>query len=194
MGDFGFATKVEPPKSVDAKQRAKTVLGTPLWMAPEIHRREQYSSAVDIWAMGIVALEMAEVRRKRKAFFLFCGFVVTFLQGVPPYKGMNREEIREQVKTNGAGLKVCLLVAFLFNFFFNKKKTQDPGLWSAEFNDFVEQCLTMDADQRPSAEQLLKHPFLKKASERLQMPKVEKKKKDQPDDAADNDKLDAGDE
>lgn len=61
MGDFGFATKVEPPKSVDAKQRAKTVLGTPLWMAPEIHRREQYSSAVDIWAMGIVALEMAEV-------------------------------------------------------------------------------------------------------------------------------------
>ncbi len=155
VGDFGFATKVEPPKTVDAKQRAKTVLGTPLWMAPEIHRREQYSSAVDIWAMGIVALEMAE--------------------GVPPYKGLNREEIREQVKTNGAGLK-------------------EPDKWSPEFNDFVEQCLTMDAEQRPSAEQLLKHPFLKKAADHLSMPKVEKKKKEQDDPAGDNDKLDAGDE
>lgn len=61
VGDFGFATKVEAPATVETKQRAKTVLGTPLWMAPEIHRREQYSSAVDIWAIGIVALEMAEV-------------------------------------------------------------------------------------------------------------------------------------
>jgi p21-activated kinase 1 len=155
VGDFGFATKVEQPEATQ-KQRAKTVLGTPLWMAPEIHRREQYSSGVDIWALGIVAIEMAE--------------------GVPPYKGLNREEIREQVKTKGAGLK-------------------NPPQWSAEFNDFVSQALTMDADKRPSAEQLLKHPFLKRAADHLSMPKVEKKKKDAPEEPAGDDApLDVGDE
>lgn len=80
LGDFGFATKL-----AEGRVRAKTVLGTPLWMAPEIHRREQYTASVDIWAMGIVAIEMAE--------------------GLPPHKGLNREEIREQVKTHGAHLK-----------------------------------------------------------------------------------------
>ncbi len=156
VGDFGFATKVEQPEAAQ-KQRAKTVLGTPLWMAPEIHRREQYSSGVDIWALGIVAIEMAE--------------------GVPPYKGLNREEIREQVKTKGAGLK-------------------HPGDWSPEFNDFVSQSLTMDPEKRPSAEALLKHPFLKRAADRLTMLKVEKKKKDGDDAnaAADDAPLDAGDD
>ena len=48
---------------------------------------------------------------------------------------------------------------------------QDPGKWTAEFNDFVEQCLTMDAEQRPSAEALLKHSFLRKADDHLTMPK-----------------------
>lgn len=92
-----------------------------------------------------------------------------------------REEKRKKENKNRNGL------------FFAVEILQDPGAWSAEFNDFVEQCLTMDADKRPTAEQLLKHPFLKKAAERLTMPKVEKKKKEE-DVAGDNDKLDAGDE
>ena len=121
------------------KQRAKTVLGTPLWMAPEIHRREKYDSSVDIWALGIVAIEMAE--------------------GIPPYKGMNREEIREKVKTQGASLR-------------------DPQLWSAEMNDFVGQCLTMNSDERPTAVALLKHPFMSFAADRLSMPKIKKPTKE----------------
>ncbi len=42
----------------------------------------------------------------------------------------------------------------------------------------------MDSEHRPSAEQLLRHPFLAKAADHLAMPKVVKKKKDEP---ADND-------
>jgi serine/threonine protein kinase len=91
---------------------------------------------------------------------------------VPPYKGLNREEIREQVKTKGARLKVQLVFVVFFRFVSEIEK-QSPKDWSEGFNDFVEQCLTMDAEQRPTAEQLLKHPFLKIAAERLTMPKGE---------------------
>ena len=37
-------------------------------------------------------------------------------------------------------------------------------LWSQEFNDFVRLCLTYDSKIRPSATQLLSHPFVVKSS------------------------------
>ena len=42
------------------------------------------------------------------------------------------------------------------------KKNPPPikSKWSSEFADFVKQSLTKDPAQRPSAEELLKHPFL----------------------------------
>lgn len=43
------------------------------------------------------------------------------------------------------------------------KGLSDRDSWSNEFNSFVDQCLQVDPKQRPSATQLLKHPFLQKA-------------------------------
>ncbi|KAL6064718.1 non-specific serine/threonine protein kinase [Balamuthia mandrillaris] len=40
-------------------------------------------------------------------------------------------------------------------------RLSDPSKWSKEFNDFVARCLTKDPNERPTAEELLKHPFLK---------------------------------
>ncbi|CAO3594036.1 unnamed protein product [Absidia cylindrospora] len=39
-----------------------------------------------------------------------------------------------------------------------------PEQWSDVFIDFIKQCTTMDANLRPDAEQLLKHPFLRLAT------------------------------
>ncbi|EGC34217.1 hypothetical protein DICPUDRAFT_153614 [Dictyostelium purpureum] len=39
-----------------------------------------------------------------------------------------------------------------------------PSDWSPEFNDFVKQCLSMNPANRPSAQQLLSHPFILKGS------------------------------
>ncbi|ORZ24041.1 kinase-like domain-containing protein [Absidia repens] len=39
-----------------------------------------------------------------------------------------------------------------------------PEQWSDVFIDFIKQCTTMDANRRPDAEQLLKHPFLRLAT------------------------------
>ncbi len=39
----------------------------------------------------------------------------------------------------------------------------EGGSWSKDFRDFVAQCLTKDADHRPSAKDMLKHRFIKHA-------------------------------
>ena len=53
LTDFGFATKHDPngPKESFA-------LGTPLYMAPELHKRSEYDNKVDVWSTGILAYFM----------------------------------------------------------------------------------------------------------------------------------------
>lgn len=39
---------------------------------------------------------------------------------------------------------------------------KEPEKWSPDFQDFVNQCLVKEVEDRPGAEELLKHPFLKR--------------------------------
>ncbi|CAM9983082.1 unnamed protein product [Ascophyllum nodosum] len=55
LADFGFAAAL----TAEQDKRA-SVVGTPYWMAPEIIKGLQYDGKVDVWSMGITALEMAE--------------------------------------------------------------------------------------------------------------------------------------
>jgi serine/threonine-protein kinase 10 len=42
---------------------------------------------------------------------------------------------------------------------------KEPEKWSPEFNDFVQKCLNRDPLLRPTAAELLQHPFLSKVSD-----------------------------
>jgi serine/threonine protein kinase len=55
LGDFGYAAQLTAEQSM-----RNTIVGTPSWMAPELAVGEKYDEKVDIWALGIVAIEIAD--------------------------------------------------------------------------------------------------------------------------------------
>ena len=53
LGDFGIAKVLS--RTV---QKAKTMVGTPYYISPEIVENKPYSFATDIWSLGVVLYEM----------------------------------------------------------------------------------------------------------------------------------------
>jgi serine/threonine protein kinase len=53
IADFGFATRINTRES-----NMESILGTPLYMAPQLFNEEPYTYKVDIWAIGVILFEM----------------------------------------------------------------------------------------------------------------------------------------
>jgi len=56
IADFGYGSQLS------SQQDSRTsVVGTTFWMAPELVRGQQYTCKVDVWSLGIMAMEMFEI-------------------------------------------------------------------------------------------------------------------------------------
>ena len=53
IGDFGFCKQLKTKDEL-----TKTMLGSPLYMAPEILLGKDYNSKTDIWSLGVILYEM----------------------------------------------------------------------------------------------------------------------------------------
>lgn len=119
LADFGASKKVVELVTITG---AKSMKGTPYWMAPEVIRQTGHSLPADIWSVGCTVIEMAT--------------------GKPPWS----EQFQE--------------VAALFHIGTTKSHPPIPEHLSPPAKDFLLKCLEKEPNLRPTATQLLQHPFL----------------------------------
>jgi len=77
VADFGFAIK-----AADASKYSKYNVGSPLYMAPESLKRNEYSFKTDIWALGVILHEL--------------------LTGQTPWKAKNEKELVRKIESERA--------------------------------------------------------------------------------------------
>jgi serine/threonine-protein kinase ULK/ATG1 len=111
LADFGLAKRYESNEDL-----FETNCGTPIYMAPEIQRGEQYSDKADLWSVGVILFEL--------------------VAGFPPFFGKNKLELRQNIE-NGKyklppGVKItecCLhLICLLL-----QSKVEDRISWNNFF-------------------------------------------------------------
>lgn len=71
IADLGFAEKYNKETGLDL------VLGTPLYMAPELVKQKKYTEKVDIWALGVITYQL--------------------LCGKTPFDGKNMDDINQNI-------------------------------------------------------------------------------------------------
>eukprot|EP01111_Echinosteliopsis_oligospora_P019831 TRINITY_DN979_c0_g1_i2.p1 TRINITY_DN979_c0_g1~~TRINITY_DN979_c0_g1_i2.p1 ORF type:complete len:565 (-),score=150.33 TRINITY_DN979_c0_g1_i2:183-1877(-) len=81
LADFGYCAQL-----TEKTQKRNSVVGTPYWMAPELIRGMDYGTGVDIWSLGILAIEMAELQPPYLEFPPLRALFLIATQGTPTLK------------------------------------------------------------------------------------------------------------
>ncbi|CAA7393411.1 unnamed protein product [Spirodela intermedia] len=120
LGDFGVAAQLTRTMS-----KRNTLIGTPHWMAPEVIQESRYDGKVDVWALGVSAIEMAE--------------------GFPPRSNVHPMRVLFMISSEPAPmLEDKEKWSLLFHDFVAKCLTKDPRLRPTAVemlkHKFIEKC------------------------------------------------------
>ncbi|AEE34897.1 putative protein kinase STE-STE20-Pl family [Arabidopsis thaliana] len=132
LGDFGVAAQLTRTMS-----KRNTFIGTPHWMAPEVIQENRYDGKVDVWALGVSAIEMAE--------------------GLPPRSSVHPMRVLFMISIEPAPmLEDKEKWSLVFHDFVAKCLTKEPRLrpTAAEMlkHKFVERCKTGASAMSPKIE------------------------------------------
>mmetsp|Transcript_6501 Transcript_6501/g.15751 ORF Transcript_6501/g.15751 Transcript_6501/m.15751 type:complete len:632 (+) Transcript_6501:388-2283(+) len=121
LGDFGLAIQT---------QKNSSISGTPAFMAPEIWTAEAYDAKVDVYAFGMLCLEM---KTNKTPYIEHKGLFHDRVHGnkkIPPPKALDEENFNDQPKPMNKLLR-----------------------------EMITSCLSWEPTERPSAKALLEFKF-----------------------------------
>ncbi|KAI8540654.1 hypothetical protein RHMOL_Rhmol08G0003300 [Rhododendron molle] len=150
----GPRTNFEMFEQITACSSMLSFKGSPYWMAPEVVMNTNgYSLPVDIWSLGCTILEMASAKPPWSQF-----------EGVRYYASNVEFLIEAWVTQVLLGVKFLLSypqVAAIFKIGNSKDIPEIPDHLSNDAKSFLRLCLRRDPSGRPTALQLLDHPFVR---------------------------------
>lgn len=77
IADFGLAKSMHERRTGQNPEMKQTMCGTPMYMAPEIVKRQGYTAAVDLWSAGVI--------------------LFTLLTGTMPFHNKNQQLLFKQI-------------------------------------------------------------------------------------------------
>eukprot|EP00179_Madagascaria_erythrocladioides_P015018 CAMPEP_0198370858 /NCGR_PEP_ID=MMETSP1450-20131203/156933_1 /TAXON_ID=753684 ORGANISM="Madagascaria erythrocladiodes, Strain CCMP3234" /NCGR_SAMPLE_ID=MMETSP1450 /ASSEMBLY_ACC=CAM_ASM_001115 /LENGTH=370 /DNA_ID=CAMNT_0044078407 /DNA_START=26 /DNA_END=1134 /DNA_ORIENTATION=+ len=156
VADFGVSYQMHHGR------RAKTFIGTPYWMAPEIIDTKSggppYDYKVDVWAIGITCTFIGTP-------YWMAPEIIDTKSGGPPYDykvdvwaiGITCIELAEM---NPPLYEMNPMRALFEIPSRPPPRLIDNGEWTPQFIEFVNLCCRKDPAKRPGAAEMLKHPFV----------------------------------
>ena len=153
IGDLGLSTKYA--STAFNEEKGMSIVGTPEFMAPELYE-EQYDEKVDIYAFGMCVLEMISKKYPYEVscdrLYDLCFLCLTvFLFVVPYFRHSINNVYNKQECTNQ--IQVIRKVT-------EKKQPEILRKLHRYVRTFIELCIERDPRKRPTATELIKHPFL----------------------------------
>lgn len=127
VADFGFATLIAGKKG---DGELSTILGTPSYMAPEIHARQTYSGpSVDLFACGII--------------------LFILISGTPPFSQAEPRDPHYKLFCTGQHER----------FWNAHSRGKPPGFYSADFKNLINAMLAYEPSKRLSLADIKAHPW-----------------------------------